>query len=72
MEVERLRNAGSSRTAAVKFIVKAARTDSLPEHLKDAAVIANARKGSTRKGFGERSLQSGCLFTRRPGQVLSV
>ncbi|ANZ86656.1 MULTISPECIES: Mu transposase C-terminal domain-containing protein [Enterobacteriaceae] len=57
MEVERLRNAGSSRTAAVKFIVKAARTDSLPEHLKDAAVIANARKGSTRKGFGERSLQ---------------
>lgn len=57
MEVERLRNAGMSRTGAVKYIVKASRDRSLPSHLQGHADIANARKGTTRKGVGERSLQ---------------
>ncbi len=57
MEVERLRDAGMSRTAAVKFIAESSRNSTLPEHLRSLAEIANARKGSTRSGVGERSLQ---------------
>lgn len=69
MEVEKLRDAGMSRTAAVKYIASASRDDSLPEHLQAAAAIANARKGSTRKGVGERSLQEwvSIFETSRPG-----
>ncbi|MGK3122876.1 Mu transposase C-terminal domain-containing protein [Candidatus Pantoea formicae] len=69
METERLRDAGMSRTAAVKFIAEASRSGTLPEHLKSLAEIANARKGSTRSGVGERSLQEwlSIFQTTRPG-----
>ncbi|WP_241825918.1 Mu transposase C-terminal domain-containing protein [Izhakiella australiensis] len=69
MEAERLRNAGMSRAAAVKFIAQASRAGTLPEHLKNLAEIANARKGSTRSGVGERSLQEwlSVFLTTRPG-----
>lgn len=56
MEVEKLRDAGMSRSAAVKYVATASRNGSLPEHLRSLAEIANARKGS-RTGIGERSLQ---------------
>ncbi|WP_437612008.1 hypothetical protein [Erwinia sp. V71] len=69
MEAERLRDAGMSRTAAVKFIAESSRNGTLPEHLRGLAEIANARKGSTRSGVGERSLQEwlSIFQTTRPG-----
>lgn len=57
MEVERLRDAGMSRAGAVKFIADASRNGTLPGHIQAAADVANARKGSSRQGVGERSLQ---------------
>lgn len=57
MEVEKLRDAGLSRTAAVNFVSMGSRNGSLPEHLMKAADLANARKGSSRAGVGTRSLQ---------------
>lgn len=69
MEAERLCASGASRTKAVKFIAEASRAGTLPEHLKNLAEIANARKGSTRTGVGERSLQEwlSIFQTTRPG-----
>lgn len=69
MEVEKLRDAGMSRAAAVKFVVTASRNGTLPEHLRGLAEIANARKGSSRTGVGERSLQEWLTIyqTTRPG-----
>ncbi|MGQ6549747.1 Mu transposase C-terminal domain-containing protein [Serratia sp. IR-2025] len=75
MEVERLREAGMSRAGAVKFIVKASRDRSLPSHLQGHADIANARKGTTRTGVGERSLQewlSIFLSTKSGGERLAL
>lgn len=68
MEVEKLRDAGMSRSAAVKYVATASRNGSLPEHLRSLAEIANARKGS-RTGIGERSLQEWLtvFLTTRPG-----
>lgn len=68
MEVERLRDAGMSRTAAVKYIAGASRHDSLPPHLQAIAAIANARKGA-RNGICERSLQGwvSIFEASRPG-----
>lgn len=57
MEVEKLRDAGMSRTAAVNFVSMGSRNGTLPEHLMKAAELANARKGSSRAGVGTRSLQ---------------
>jgi putative transposase len=57
LEVLRLRDAGMSRLAAVQFIVDGSRDGTLPDHIMDAALIANARKGSSRKGVGKSSLQ---------------
>ncbi|MBK4933057.1 transposase, partial [Klebsiella pneumoniae] len=57
MEVEKLRDAGMSRTAAVNFVSMGSRKGSLPEHLMKAAELANARKGNSRAGVGTRSLQ---------------
>ncbi|HHL1930918.1 TPA: DNA-binding protein [Klebsiella pneumoniae] len=56
MEVEKLRDAGMSRTSAVNYVSNASRTGTLPEHLMKAVELANARKGS-RTGVGTRSLQ---------------
>ncbi|SSG52094.1 Mu transposase C-terminal domain-containing protein [Klebsiella pneumoniae] len=56
MEVEKLRDAGMSRTAAVNYVSNASRNGTLPEHLLKAVELANARKGS-RTGVGTRSLQ---------------
>lgn len=56
-EVERLREAGLSRAGAVKYIAEGSRRGTLPLHIQAAADIANARKGRSRKGVGERSLQ---------------
>ncbi|HIF5903243.1 TPA: DNA-binding protein, partial [Raoultella ornithinolytica] len=56
MEVEKLRDAGMSRTAAVTYVSSASRKGTLPEHLMKAVELANARKGS-RTGVGTRSLQ---------------
>lgn len=56
MEVEKLRDAGMSRTTAVTYISSASRKGTLPEHLMRAVELANARKG-TRIGVGTRSLQ---------------
>lgn len=56
MEVEKLRDAGMSRTAAVNYVSSASRNGTLPEHLMKAVELANARKGS-RTGVGTRSLQ---------------
>ncbi|SYE97704.1 Mu transposase, C-terminal [Klebsiella pneumoniae] len=56
MEVEKLRDAGMSRTAAVNYVSNASRNGTLPEHLMKAVELANARKGS-RTGVGTRSLQ---------------
>lgn len=56
MEVEKLRDAGMSRTAAVNYVSNASRNGTLPEHLIKAVELANARKGS-RTGVGTRSLQ---------------
>ncbi|WP_314140373.1 Mu transposase C-terminal domain-containing protein [Buttiauxella noackiae] len=69
MEVEKLRDSGLSRAGAVKYIAEASRSGSLPEHIQDAAYIANARKGSSRKGVGERSLQEWLTvyLTTKPG-----
>lgn len=57
MEVEKLRDAGLSRTAAVNFVSMGSRKGTLPEHLMKASELANARKGSSRAGVGTRSLQ---------------
>ena len=57
MEVEKLRDAGMSRTAAVNFVSMGSRKGTLPEHLMKASELANARKGSSRAGVGTRSLQ---------------
>lgn len=57
MEVEKLRDAGMSRTAAVNYISIESRKGTLPAHLLKAAEMANARKGSSRAGVGTRSLQ---------------
>ncbi len=75
MEVERLRDAGMSRAGAVKFIVKASRNGTLPAHLQGHADIANARKGTTRTGVGERSLQEWLtifLSTKSGGERLAL
>lgn len=56
-EVFRLINRGSSRAGAVKFISEQSRAHALPSHLQRAADIANARKGTSRKGISVRSLQ---------------
>lgn len=55
--VEKLRDAGMSRTAAVNFVSMGSRKGTLPEHLMKASELANARKGSSRAGVGTRSLQ---------------
>ncbi|HFQ7486671.1 TPA: DDE-type integrase/transposase/recombinase, partial [Klebsiella pneumoniae] len=55
--IEKLRDAGMSRTAAVNFVSVGSRKGSLPEHLMKAAELANARKGNSRAGVGTRSLQ---------------
>lgn len=55
--VEKLRDAGMSRTAAVNFVSMGSRKGTLPEHLLKASELANARKGSSRAGVGTRSLQ---------------
>ncbi|WP_407712492.1 DNA-binding protein [Enterobacter bugandensis] len=57
LEVEKLRDAGMSRTAAVNFVSMGSRNGTLPEHLMNSAELANARKGSSRAGVGTRSLQ---------------
>ncbi len=57
MEVEKLRDAGMSRTAAVNYISIESRKGTLPAHLLKAAEMANARKGSSRAGVGTRSLR---------------
>lgn len=57
MEVEKLRDAGMSRTAAVSYVSLESRKGTLPAHLLKAAELANARKGSSRAGVGTRSLQ---------------
>lgn len=57
LEVEKLRDAGMSRTAAVNFVSMGSRKGTLPEHLMNASELANARKGSSRAGVGTRSLQ---------------
>ncbi|SQC88193.1 Mu DNA-binding domain [Klebsiella pneumoniae] len=44
--IEKLRDAGMSRTAAVNFVSVGSRKGSLPEHLMKAAELANARKGN--------------------------
>ncbi|EFX7053198.1 transposase [Shigella sonnei] len=74
-EVERLRLAGMSRAGAVKFIATESRKGLLPAELQAAADIANARKGSSRKGVGERSLQEWLtlfLSTRQGGERLAL
>ncbi|OWW14838.1 transposase, partial [Klebsiella variicola] len=55
--IEKLRDTGMSRTAAVNFVSMGSRKGSLPEHLMKAAELANARKGNSRAGVGTRSLQ---------------
>ncbi|WOR52591.1 Mu transposase C-terminal domain-containing protein [Citrobacter freundii] len=68
-EVERLRDIGMSRASAVEFIAKESRKGSLPENIQAAADIANARKGSSRRGVGERTLQEwlSVYLSTRPG-----
>ena len=48
---------GRSGASEVEFIAKEARKGTLPENIQAAADIANARKGSSRRGVGERTLQ---------------
>ncbi|MEI9625001.1 Mu transposase C-terminal domain-containing protein [Phytobacter diazotrophicus] len=69
MEVEKLRDAGMSRTAAVNYISIESRKGTLPAHLLKAAEMANARKGSSRAGVGTRSLQEWLTIfeTTKPG-----
>lgn len=68
-EVERLRDIGMSRTAAVEFVAKESRNGTLPASIQAAADIANARKGSSRSGIGERSLQEwlSVYLSTKPG-----
>ena len=68
-EVERLRDIGMSRASAVEFIAKESRKGTLPENIQAAADIANARKGSSRRGVGERTLQEwlSVYLSTRPG-----
>ncbi|WPU22598.1 Mu transposase C-terminal domain-containing protein [Cedecea neteri] len=68
-EVERLRDAGMSRAAAVGYIAGESRKGTLPDAIQGAADVANARKGSTRSGVGERSLQEwlSVYLSTRPG-----
>ncbi len=69
MEVEKLRDAGMSRTAAVSYVSIESRKGTLPAHLLKAAEMANARKGSSRAGVGTRSLQEWLTIfeTTKPG-----
>jgi len=69
MEVEKLRDAGMSRTAAVSYVSIESRKGTLPAHLLKAAELANARKGSSRAGVGTRSLQEWLTIfeTTKPG-----
>ncbi|XWJ89611.1 Mu transposase C-terminal domain-containing protein [Phytobacter ursingii] len=57
MEVEKLRDAGMTRTAAVNLVSLESRKGTLPPHLIRTAEIANARKGASRAGVGTRALQ---------------
>ncbi|MFB5079617.1 DNA-binding protein, partial [Raoultella sp. C349492] len=69
MEVEKLRDSGLSRTAAVAYVANNSRNGTLPAHLHEAAKHANARPGSTRTGVGTRSLQEWLTIfeTTKPG-----
>lgn len=68
-EVERLRDIGMSRASAVAFVTTESRKGTLPENIQAAADIANARKGSSRRGVGERTLQEwlSVYLSTRPG-----
>lgn len=67
--VEKLRDAGMSRTAAVNYVSIESRKGTLPSHLLRAAELSNARKGSSRAGVGSRSLQEWLTIfeTTQPG-----
>lgn len=69
MEVEKLRDAGMSRTAAVNYVSLESRKGTLPGHLLRAAELANARKGVNRAGVGTRALQEwlSIFETTKPG-----
>lgn len=74
MAVEKLRDDGLSRTAAVNFISNASRNGTLPADLMQAAELANARKGK-RAGVGTRSLQewlSAFEATKSGGERLAM
>ncbi|MCX9039353.1 Mu transposase C-terminal domain-containing protein [Citrobacter portucalensis] len=68
-EIERLRDIGMSRASAVAFVAKESRKGTLPVPIQAAADIANARKGSSRTGIGERSLQEwlSVYLSTKPG-----
>ncbi|WP_158780740.1 Mu transposase C-terminal domain-containing protein [Pantoea sp. BAV 3049] len=66
---------GSTRKAAVEFVATESQNGTLPERVQLAADIANARKGSTRRGVGKSSLQqwlSDYLATQHSGERLAI
>ncbi|HED5569744.1 TPA: transposase [Yersinia enterocolitica] len=69
MEVQKLRDAGMSRSDAVKYVSLESRKGTLPGHLLSAAELANARKGANRSGVGTRALQEwlSIFETTKPG-----
>lgn len=48
---------GETRLGAVQYIVQESQNGTLPARIQRAADMANAKKGSTRKGVGKSSLQ---------------
>lgn len=66
---------GMSRKAAVDLIARGTQQGTLSPEMLKAADIANARKGSTRKGVGKSSLQhwlSDYLASVTPGEKLAI
>jgi putative transposase len=66
---------GMSRKAAVDLIATGTQQGTISPEMLKAADIANARKGSTRKGVGKSSLQhwlSDYLASLTPGEKLAI
>lgn len=76
LEVQRLMSElGMNRKKAVALISERSRQGTLPERVQKAADMANARKGSTRRGVGVRTLQklvSDFMTTGSIGERLAI
>uniref|UniRef100_UPI001AD899D8 Mu transposase C-terminal domain-containing protein n=1 Tax=Rahnella sp. ChDrAdgB13 TaxID=1850581 RepID=UPI001AD899D8 len=66
---------GMKRKAAVELISNSSKNDALSPEMQNAALVANARKGETRKGVCVRSLQkwvSDYMAAKTPGEKMAI